>query len=150
MFTGEYQCVIDEKNRIAIPSVIRKHIDNGDNGNGNVLYITIGMDQCLSLYPEHQFEELVNNRIKQLPLTNKKARDFQRLFFSNAHTLERWDKQGRILIPQKLKDYAMLDKEVVVIGMLNMIEFWDKKEWETHKENIGKFEEIAEDITSIF
>ncbi|MGR3221349.1 MAG: division/cell wall cluster transcriptional repressor MraZ [Candidatus Anammoxibacter sp.] len=149
MFTGEYHCVIDEKNRMAIPSVIRKCIENGDNSN--VLYITIGMDQCLAIYPEHEFEELVNNRIKQLPLTNKKARIFQRLFFSNAHTLEQWDKQGRIVIPQKLKDLATLDREVVIIGILNRIELWDRKLWDAFiKENEGKFEEIAEDITNIY
>ncbi|MGR3178961.1 MAG: division/cell wall cluster transcriptional repressor MraZ [Candidatus Anammoxibacter sp.] len=149
MFTGEYHCVVDEKNRMAIPSVLRKRIESSNNSN--VLYITIGMDQCLAIYPEHQFEELVNNRIKQLPLTNKKARNFQRLFFSNAHTLDKWDKQGRIVIPQKLKDYATLDREVVIIGILNRIELWDKKLWDAfNKENEGKFDEIAEDITNIY
>ncbi len=149
MFTGEYNCVIDEKNRIAVPSIMRKRIDV--NANGAFLYVTIGMDQCLALYPEHQFEELVNNRMKQLPLTNKKARDFQRLFFSNAHPIEKWDKQGRIVIPQKLKDYAKLEKDVSIIGVMNRIELWDKSVWDgLNSENAGRFEEIAEDLTNIF
>ncbi len=149
MFTGEYNCTFDEKNRVAIPSAMRKKIDI--TVEVDILYMTIGMDQCLALYPRNQFEELVNNRIKQLPLANKKARDFQRLFFSNARTIDKWDKQGRIVIPQKLKDYAGIDKEISIIGIMNRIEIWDKKKWETlSAENADKFEEIAEDISSIF
>lgn len=148
MFTGEYHYVIDEKNRVAIPAVWRKRIDSTVDGMG--LYITIGMDQCLILYLPRQFEEQIN-RIKQLPFTSKKARDFQRLFFSSMYPLEGWDKQGRIMIPQKLKDYAKIDKEVFIIGIMNHMEIWDKSEWHKFKEeNSGRFSEIAEDIQKIF
>lgn len=78
MFTGQFNCVIDDKNRMAIPSVMRKRIET--KGNGKDLYLTIGLEKCLFLYPVNEFDELVN-KIKQLPLANKGARDFQRLFF---------------------------------------------------------------------
>lgn len=148
MFTGEYNCVIDEKSRMAIPSAIRRSFDCGDTGR-NLLYLTIGTDQCLYLYPEQQFKELVG-RIKQLSLDDKKARNFQRIFFSNVHTIEQWDKQGRIVIPQKLKSYAMFDKETTVIGMVHMVELWDSKKWEDHKESVGDFNDISENIANIF
>lgn len=149
MFTGEHTCTVDDKNRMAIPAVMRKRIDM--SFDAEILYITIGLDKCLALYPKKEFEELVNNRIKNLPLANRKARDFQRLFLSNARPIDKLDKQGRIMIPQKLKEFAGIDKDVYITGVLNRMEIWDKKKWDDlNSENEGKFDDIAEDIASIF
>lgn len=144
MFTGQFNCVIDDKNRLAIPSAIRKRIDNNDTASQ--LYLTIGIGQCISLYPEEEFRKLAS-KIEALSSTDKNALKFQRIFFSKVDTLDRWDKQGRIIISQKHKIHAKLEREVVVIGLVNRVEIWDKKVWDDFdNENAGKFEEIAASV----
>jgi len=146
MFTGEYRHTIDAKNRLAIPSNLRERIDEEKEGKG--FYITRGLDKCLFMYTPKEWQGVVS-KIEQLSFTNKKARQFQRLFFSKAHRINECDPQGRILIPQNLKDIANIQKNVVIVGISNRIEIWNESNWnDFESENEGDFEEIAEDIFS--
>ena len=144
MFTGEYHHTIDDKNRLAIPAPIRECIDVNTDGKG--FYITRGLDTCLFMYTPKVWQGVVA-RIEQLSFTNKKARQFQRLFFSKAQKIPDCDQQGRILIPQYLKDIAKIQKNVVIVGISSRIEIWDEKIWKDFEAEHDKgFEEISEDL----
>ena len=118
MFMGEYNHTIDAKGRLIIPSRFRELL-------GEEFVLTRGLDGCLSIYPMDEwvaFEE----KLRALPLTNKDARTFSRFFVAGATTCQ-LDKQGRILVPQTLRQFAGLDKDVVLTGNLNRIEVWSKE-----------------------
>ena len=112
MFIGEYQHSLDSKNRIIVPSKLRDEL-------GTKFVITKGLDGCLYAYPLDEWKKL-EDKMKTLPLTNKDARAFVRFFFSGACEVE-IDKQGRGLIPQNLKEYAAIEKEIVSIGVLQRV-----------------------------
>ena len=144
MFTGEYRHSIDAKNRLAIPASLRDVINEEVEGKG--FFITRGLDTCLFMYTPKEWQGVVS-KIEQLSFTNKKARQFQRLFFSKAQRINETDPQGRILIPQYLKEIANIEKNVVIVGISNRIEIWDEKNWnDFESEYDGEFEEIAEDL----
>lgn len=144
MFTGKYLHTIDNNNRLAIPSSIRKCVDEKKEGKG--FFITPGLDKCLALYSPLHFEETSEKLTKPM-FTNRKARNFQRLFFSMSSSVVTCDKQGRIIIPQLHKDYAGLKKEVIIIGVMDKIEIWDLQQWnEFEEDNVQNFERDAEDL----
>ena len=144
MFTGNYRHTIDDNNRLAIPSSIRKCVDEKKEGKG--FYITPGLDKCLALYSPLHFEE-TSKKLTVPMFTNKKARNFQRLFFSMSSSVVTCDKQGRIIIPQLHKDYAGLKKEVIIIGVMDRVEIWDLQHWkEFEEDNEQNFERDAEDL----
>lgn len=136
VFIGEYQHSIDSKNRIIIPSKFREEL-------GSKFILTKGLDNCLYIYPMEEWKKF-QDKLTALPVTNKDARAFVRYFFSSAVECET-DKQGRLTIPQNLKDHAKIDKELVTIGVLSKIEIWSKQEWDNYNEsiNLGP-DEIAE------
>src|SRR5699024_4906787 len=134
MFMGEYQHNLDTKGRVIIPAKFREEL--GDN-----FVMTRGLDQCLFAYPMEEWK-LLEQKLKKLPLTKKDARRFTRFFFSEAVESE-VDKQGRINIPQPLRNYSDLEKECVIIGVSNRIELWAKDAWE---ENLAESEESFADI----
>jgi len=143
MFTGKHQHTIDDNNRLAMPSSIRKCVDEKKEGKG--FFITPGLDKCLALYSPLHFEE-TSKKLTVPMFTNKKARTFLRLFFSRSSFVA-CDEQGRIVIPQLHKDYAGLKKEVVIIGVMDRIEIWDLKHWnEFEEDNEQNFERDAEDL----
>lgn len=138
MFMGEFQHNIDIKGRIIVPAKFRE-------GLGEHFVVTRGLDKCLFAYPMDEWE-ILEEKLKRLPLTKKDARAFTRFFFSGAVECE-VDKQGRINIPQPLRNYASLEKECAVIGVSNRIEFWANDQWEdyfNHSED--SFSEIAENL----
>jgi MraZ protein len=144
MFTGEYHHTIDEKNRLAIPSDIRDKVNTKIDGKG--FFITIGLDVCLFMYTQKEWQNIVQ-KINQLPFTNEKARQFQRLFFSKAQEIPDYDPQGRILISQNLKDIAKIQKKAVIVGVSNRIEIWDETRWKNFEsEHSKEYEKIAEDL----
>ena len=144
MFTGKYLHTIDDNNRLAIPSSIRKCVDEKKEGKG--FFITPGLDKCLALYSPLHFEE-TSKKLTVPMFTNKKARNFQRLFFSMSSSVVTCDKQGRIIIPQLHKDYAGLKKEVIIIGVMDRVEIWDLQHWkEFEEDNEQNFEKDAEDL----
>jgi len=121
LFYGEYQHTLDPKGRVIIPSKFREEL-------GEKFIITKGFDGCLFAYSPDEWANL-ETKLRALPFSNKDARDFVRFFFAGASECE-VDKQGRILIPQNLREYASLDKDVYVVGVSTRVEIWEKSRWE--------------------
>lgn len=136
MFLGEFKHSIDQKGRVAIPAKFRSKLSSG-------AVVTRGLDNCLFLYPKEEWEELAN-KLAKLPISQKDARAFARLMLSGAMEVE-IDKQGRITLPQYLREYARLKNEAVIAGLYSRIEIWDKDEWEKYKkESEAQNVDIAE------
>ncbi|MGE5559523.1 MAG: division/cell wall cluster transcriptional repressor MraZ [Chloroflexota bacterium] len=141
MFMGEFQHSLDEKNRLIMPAKLR-------DGLGDRFIITKGLDTCLFAYTETEFQQLAA-KLQSLPFTKADSRAFVRMFFSGASECE-FDKQGRIVIPSNLKEYANLDKECVIIGVSNRVEIWSRSEWEKYSEGAeSSYEEIAEKLDGL-
>lgn len=141
MFMGEYQHTLDNKGRLIIPAKFRA-------GLGERFIVTRGLDGCLFAYPLKEWETL-ENKLKELPLTKSDARSFVRFFFSGASECE-LDKQGRIMLPNNLREYAQMTKDVVVIGVANRVELWSKELWDEYMDKAtASYEEIAEKIVDL-
>lgn len=141
MFMGEYSHTIDAKGRLIIPARFRE-------GLGDKFIVTKGLDNCLFVYPLDEWSAL-EEKLKSLPFTRADARAFVRFFFSGANECE-LDKQGRILIPANLREYAQLSKEVVVLGVSSRVEIWSKERWDKYNGMAAEnFEEIAEKIVDL-
>src|SRR5690606_31981557 len=123
MFMGEYQHSVDEKGRMIIPAKFRDALGSG-------FIITRGLDHCLFVYPAAEWQ-LLEQKLKSLPLMKSDARAFTRFFFSGATECE-LDKQGRVNIPPNLREHAKIEKETVVIGVSNRVEIWSKDKWEAY------------------
>ena len=115
--TGQYQHSIGAKGRVFIPAKLREEL-------GETFYVTMGMDSCLSVYSDASWAKFTE-KFESLPYTKTKA---MRPLFANAAKCEP-DSQGRILLPQKLRAYAGLDKDVVIIGVSNRAEIWNAGRW---------------------
>ncbi len=139
MFMGEYNHAIDTKGRLIIPSKFREEL-------GEEFVVTKGLDGCLFVFPNEAWQEF-EKKLSTLPLTNKGARQFSRFFVAGATACE-LDKQGRILLPLSLREFAGLDKDVVLAGMLNKIEIWSKEKW-LENSSYDDMDEIAEQMTEI-
>ncbi len=141
MFMGEYNHSIDSKGRLIIPSKLREDL-------GESFVITKGLDGCLFIYTEKEWEN-IENKFREMPLTTKDARKFSRFFFAGAAKMET-DKQGRILIPNSLREFALLKKDVVLVGVLDRVEIWDKDNWE-HNTLVSDedMDEIAEHMSNM-
>lgn len=140
MFIGEYEHALDSKKRIIIPAKFREEL-------GSKFILTKGLDGCLYVYPLEEWQ-ILEEKLKKLPLTNKNARAFARFFFSGANEMEP-DKQGRILIPQSLLEYASVSKDIVSIGVSNRIEIWSKESWEEYNNSNIDFDTIAEQMSEL-
>lgn len=141
MFIGEYQHSLDSKGRIIIPSKFRDDL-------GPIFIMTKGLDNCLFVYPKNEWQVL-EEKLKSLPLTNRDARAFVRFFFAGATECE-LDKQGRILIPSNLREHSKLEKEAVIIGVSTRVEIWSKSEWDTYNEDDSlSYESIAEKMAEL-
>lgn len=136
MFMGEYNHTIDAKGRVIVPAKFREKL-------GDEFVVTLGLDGCLFVYPEEEWMDFVT-KLKQLP-GNQEARKLQRYFMAGATTCE-VDKQGRILIPTKLRAHAELEKEIVFVGVLGKIEIWSKERWQENN-NYDNMDEIAEHMS---
>lgn len=138
MLIGEYQHNIDVKGRLIMPAKFREDL-------GEKFIITRGLDGCLFGYPQKEWTVL-EEKLKQLPLAKKEARQFTRFFYSAATECE-LDKQGRINIPTNLREYAKLDKECHVIGVSERIEIWSNDRWSEYAmEAEESYEDIAENM----
>jgi MraZ protein len=127
MFLGEFVHVLDGKGRLTIPAKFRADLDTA-------LVVTRGIDRCLAIFPIPEWEQLAE-QVSELPLTDRQARAFRRLLFANASDVSP-DKQGRILIPPRLREYAHLDGEVVVAGINTYIELWNPEDWNKEREQV--------------
>ena len=128
MFMGEYTHTIDNKGRLIFPAKFRE-------GLGEKFIATKGLDNCLFVYTQDEWT-ILEGKLKQLPLAKPEARAFVRFFFAGAAELEA-DRQGRVLLPNNLRDHARLDKDVIVIGVSNRIEIWGKEAWTEYNNQIG-------------
>lgn len=141
MFMGEYGHTIDAKGRIIVPAKFRESL--GDN-----FIITKGLDNCLFVYTNEEWQRF-EEKLKTLPLTNKNARTFTRFFLAGAADVE-LDKQGRILIPSVLREFASLQKDVVFVGVGSRIEIWSKESWNDSISNYDdNMDEVAENMDSL-
>ena len=129
MLIGEYTHTIDTKKRLAIPSKIRKEL-------GDKAVITRGLDNCLFVFPVKEWQNLVE-KLSGLPIGEKNSRSFVRLMLSGASEAS-LDSLGRILVPDYLKSYAQLKKNVIIAGVYNRLEIWDKTRWEMFKNQSEK------------
>lgn len=138
MFIGEYQHTIDPKKRVAMPSKFRTEL-------GKKVVVTRGMDKCLFVYPMKTWEKLAE-KLGSLPVGESGTRSFIRLMLAGAVDVD-LDKQGRVLIPDYLKDYAGIKKDVTVAGLFDRLEIWDKNNWSSYKSKAEKnSDEIAEQL----
>ena len=124
MFIGEYHYKIDEKSRVAIPSKFRNFLKKG-------AVVTRGIDACLFLYPRNEWEKLAK-KLSTLPISKSKNRAFIRLMLAGAMDVD-LDRQGRIILPEYLKKYANIGRQVVIVGLYNRLEIWDETKWEEYK-----------------
>jgi MraZ protein len=135
MLLGEYQHSLDEKGRLIIPAKFRE--DLGEN-----FVITRGLDNCLFAYPLSQWK-VIEDKVKELPTSQAETRAFVRMFFSGAIEAE-LDKQGRIIIPQQLREHARIERDVYVIGVSTKVEIWAKEIWGNYANQAEQsYEEIA-------
>ena len=145
MFYGEYSHSIDRKGRLILPSKFR---EASKSNFIEKFFLTRGLDKCLFMLSEEEWRSQ-ENKFKSLSFTKPDARSFNRLFFSGAIEIIP-DKQGRILIPQYLKDFADIKKDVVIVGVSNRLEIWAKDLWQEFYGNTQKtFEQIAEKLMDI-
>ena len=131
MFMGEYNHTIDAKGRLIVPSKFREAL-------GHTFVVTKGLDGGLFVYDNQEWNAF-EEKLKSLPITNKEARQFARFFLAGAAEVE-VDKQGRILVPNILREFAQINKEVVLIGVASRIEIWSKERFE----GITAFEDMDE------
>lgn len=140
MFIGEYKNSIDPKGRIIVPAKFRE-------GLGGKFILTKGTDTCLFVFSMQEWKNF-ESELQELPIPKKDARAFARYFFSSAVECEA-EKQGRMNIPQNLREYAKIDKELFTIGVNTRIEIWAKSEWERYQQEELSQETIAERMSSL-
>ena len=129
MLIGEYKHTIDSKKRLAIPSKLRREL-------GARAVITRGLDNCLFIFPLTQWNKLIE-KLAKLPLGQRDTRGFTRLMLAGASEA-RLDRLGRVLIPDYLKKYAGLKKNIVIAGVYNRLEIWDEAKWNLFKKSTEK------------
>lgn len=142
MFYGEYQHSIDRKGRLILPSKFR------EVAKANFVekfFVTRGLDKCLFMFGEEEWK-VQEQKFKSMPFTKQEIRKFNRIYFSGAIDIIP-DRQGRFIIPQFLKDFAGIKRDVVIIGVSNRIEIWSGEIWkEFYSSSRDSFEEIAEKL----
>ncbi|MBI5370359.1 division/cell wall cluster transcriptional repressor MraZ [Candidatus Uhrbacteria bacterium] len=127
MFIGEYKHTLDDKGRIAVPKKFRKQLSRG-------AVVTRGLDTSLFLFPKEEWDKLAE-RLASLPLGQSNSRAFARLMLAGAMDIA-LDKQGRVVLPEYLREYAGMSKNIILAGLYNRLELWDEAKWETYKKRV--------------
>lgn len=141
-FLGEFECKIDAKGRMRLPSMLLKQMEGQERGK---YVVNRGFEKCLVLYPINEWNKITKD-INQLNLYVKKNRDFVRYFYRGATEMMP-DSADRVLLPKRLMEYAGLGNEVVVFAYFNRIELWAKEEYESLLDDEPMdFSELAEDV----
>jgi MraZ protein len=140
MFLGEFTHTIDEKGRLTIPAKFRADLAQG-------LVVTRGIDRCLAIYPLQEWRHL-SERVSALPMTDRSARAFRRLVFAAASDATP-DRQGRIVIPPRLREYAGLEGEVVVTGLNNYIELWNPDSWSDESDHLEGTDDVLDEWAAL-
>jgi MraZ protein len=138
LFLGEHRHALDEKGRIIFPVRLRDEL-------GAQVTLQKGIDPCVYVFPPEEWERQVAN-VASLPTTNPAARRYARFFFSQAQT-ERIDRQGRLTVPQAFREYARLQRDVVIVGAGARVEIWDADTWASHVADVeGTVEEFSSEL----
>lgn len=141
MFIGEYKHTIDTKKRLALPAKFRKEL-------GGSVVITRWLDNCLVVYPEKEWQ-IISDKLGKLPSGQAAARGFARILLGGAMLVD-LDNLGRILIPEYLKKYAGLEKDVVICGLSNRLEVWGQSQWNIYRTRVEKeVGDMAEKLTEL-
>jgi MraZ protein len=139
MLIGEFRCNTDDGGRLTIPSEFRAELGQGAT-------VTRGVDRCLVVYPAAKWEKLAEKIERQLPLTSRLARAFNRLVFSGAHVCAP-DQEGQIVLSGSLREYANIEDEVVVVGLFSHFEIWSPRRWqEMRSESLEDGVALAEEL----
>ena len=125
MFLGEFQHTLDPKGRVILPSAFRELLTEG-------LVMTVGLDNCLTVHPVADWQRVVAG-LRKLRSTDRRERSFARMMLASAHP-ETPDRQGRITIPARLRDYASLDKDITVVGADSRVELWNTPAWDAYRD----------------
>lgn len=141
MLLGTLNRTIDDNGRLIVPSRFREDL-------GDEIVISVGLNEnCLFLFSITEWKKF-DEKVRTLPVSKKDAQAFVRWFLSSASHVQ-LDQQGRLLIPQALREWAGMERDVVIVGVASRLEIWDKAKWEAfYKEAEYKFKEISEDLTS--
>jgi MraZ protein len=138
LLTGTYPRSLDDKKRIALPKRVREQL-----GQPETLYVTPGPDQCLWLFTQGGLDALAA-KLDQSPATDAEARVFRRLYFAQTEAVD-VDRAGRILISERLTQFASLQREVVLIGVRDHLELWESGRWQQYlSQNAPRFDAVAE------
>ncbi len=138
LLTGTHPRTLDDKKRLTLPKRVRETL-----GDATQLFVTPGPDQCLWVFTTDELERL-SARLDQTPATDGEARVFRRLFFAQMEAVD-FDKAGRVLIPDRLIQFAGLKHEVVLLGVRDHLELWDSERWQAFLQQHGpQFDSVAE------
>ncbi len=141
MLLGEYEHTVDDKNRLTLPAKFRRAFTDG-------VVLTRGMDGCVDAYPRAEWERYVETRLAGLHPFSGESRRLRRFLFSSATDAE-LDRQGRVMIPAGLSSHAGLGREVVVAGVHDHVEIWDRAAWRSHLREVeGSAEHVAERLAA--
>lgn len=141
MFIGEYQHNIDEKGRLSVPAKFRSDLKDG-------VVVTRGLDHCLFLYPKEEWKQMAE-KLAALPISQKKSRAFARLMLAGAWDAK-LDSQGRVILPEYLRQYSNISKKTIITGLYNRLEIWDEESWSQYKAKTeAESEDIAEAMTDL-
>ena len=138
LLTGTHPRTLDDKKRLGLPRKLREQL-----GDTDTLFVTPGPDQCLWLFTRAELEQLAA-RLDQAPAADAEARVFRRLYFAQTEAVD-VDRSGRILVPDRLVQFAGLQREVVLIGVRDHLELWDAQRWQQYlTQNAPRFDAVAE------
>ena len=140
MFSGESSHTLDAKHRVFVPKRFQEALQRDDKGHLNAI-LTRGFENCLFLFSEEGFERVLE-RLQTQPFGGAQLRKMQRLFFAHTHRSQ-LDASGRLVLPEKLRNLAGIEREVVLVGVADRAEIWDRARWERFEsENAGDFDEL--------
>jgi MraZ protein len=138
LLTGTHSRILDDKKRLVLPRRVREQL-----GDPETLFLTPGPDQCLWIYSQPGLEQLAE-KLDQSPATDAEVRVFRRLYFAQTEAVD-VDGNGRVLIPERLIQFAGLQHEVVLIGVRDHLELWDARRWQEYlNQNAPRFDAVAE------
>ena len=138
LLTGTHPRTLDDKKRLGMPRKLREQL-----GEPNTLFVSPEPDQCLWLFTQAELEQL-SAKLDQAPAADAEARVFRRLYYAQTEAVD-VDRSGRILIPDRLAQFAALQREVVLIGVRDHVELWDAQRWQQYlTQNAPRFDAVAE------
>jgi len=142
MFYGDSFHSMDAKHRVFVPKRFQQALGRDAEGN-MVAFLTLGLEGCLFLFSEEGFQKALD-RMDTQAFTGAKARQMQRLFFSNTHRIQ-LDASGRLLVPEKLREQVGFEKEIAMVGVIERAELWPRTRWEVYQEETkGDFDQLGE------